>query len=76
MHVLKNLSVSSFNTKKNHSSVANTFLGAFAKLRKATISFVMSVDSTPSGRIFIKFYIQVFSEISQENPSLIKTRQV
>jgi hypothetical protein len=43
------------------------FLGASAKLLKATISFVMSVrpparlsawnNSTPTGRIFIKFYI-------------------
>jgi hypothetical protein len=47
------------------------FLGGFAKLRKATISFVMSVclsvrlsfqlsawnDSARSGRIFIKFDI-------------------
>ena len=36
-------------------------LGAFAKLRKATITFVMSVrlstwnNSTPTGRILIKF---------------------
>jgi hypothetical protein len=36
------------------------FLGAFAKLRKATISFVMSVRlpswniSAPTGRIFMK----------------------
>jgi hypothetical protein len=43
------------------------FLGAFAKLRKATISFVMSVcpsvsqitvnNSAPTGRIFINFDI-------------------
>jgi hypothetical protein len=38
-------------------------LSAFAKLREATISFVMSVclaawnDSTPTGRILIKFEI-------------------
>jgi len=48
------------------------FLGAFAKLRKATIIFVMSVcpsvrlsawnNSAPTGRIFIKFYIWVFLE--------------
>ena len=41
------------------------FLGAFAKLRKATISFVMSVcpsarlsawnNSAPNGRNFLKF---------------------
>jgi hypothetical protein len=40
-----------------------TFIGAFAKLRKATISFVMSVrlstwnKSAPTGRIFMKFHI-------------------
>ena len=37
-----------------------TFLGAFAKLPKATISFVMSVcpqnNSAPTGRIFMKFH--------------------
>ena len=43
-------------------------LGAFAKLRKATISFVMSVcpsssnTSAPNGRILIKFYIWNFFE--------------
>jgi len=37
------------------------FLGAFAKLRKATISFVLSVrpsadkNSVPTCRIFVKF---------------------
>jgi hypothetical protein len=53
-----------------------SFLGAFAKLRKATIRFVMSVclsvyasvhlsawnDSTPTGRIFMKFDILVSFE--------------
>jgi hypothetical protein len=39
------------------------FLGAFAKLRRAAISFGMSVrpsawdNSAPTGRIFMKFYI-------------------
>jgi hypothetical protein len=41
------------------------FLGAFTKLRKATVSFVMSVclsvrrphGTTPTGRIFMKFDI-------------------
>jgi hypothetical protein len=43
-------------------------LGAFAKLRKATISFVMSVflsawnNSIPTGRIFMKFDILVILE--------------
>jgi hypothetical protein len=46
------------------------FLGAFVKLRKATISFVMSVclslrlsaweNSAPTGRIFMKLYIWVY----------------
>ena len=42
------------------------FLGTFAKLRKAAISFVMSVrpsawyNSPPNWRIFTKFYIWVF----------------
>jgi hypothetical protein len=41
------------------------YLGAFAKLRKATISFAMSVrlsvwnNSAPTERIFMKFYIWV-----------------
>jgi len=44
----------------------NSFLIAFAKLRRATISFVMSVrlsvwnNSTPTGRFFMKFYIWYF----------------
>jgi hypothetical protein len=44
------------------------FLGAFAKFRKATISFVLSVrpstwkNSAPTGRIFMKFDIWVFFE--------------
>jgi hypothetical protein len=60
-------------------------LGAFAKLRKATISFVMSFrlsprlyvrlsawnNSAPTGRIFMKFVISV-SKICPENPSCIK----
>jgi hypothetical protein len=42
------------------------FLGDFAKLREATISFVASVrlsarnNSTPTARIFIEFDIWVF----------------
>jgi len=50
------------------------FLGAFAKLRKATISFVMSVrpsarnNSPPTGRIFLKFDTRLFFE----NPRIIK----
>jgi len=43
-----------------------SFLGAFAKLRKPTINFVVSVrlsawnNSTATGKIFIKFEISVF----------------
>jgi len=42
------------------------FLGAFAKLQKATISFVMSVrpslwnNSASTGQYFIKFHVSVF----------------
>jgi hypothetical protein len=42
------------------------FLAAFAKLRRATLSFVMSVhpsawnNSVPAGRIFIKFHMSIF----------------
>ena len=51
-------------------TVLVSILGAFAKLRKTTISFVMSVrlsvspsagnNSAPTGRIFMKFDIFVF----------------
>jgi hypothetical protein len=57
-------------------------LGAFAKLRKATISFVMSVcppvylsswnNSVLIVQIFIKFHISDFSKICRENSSFIK----
>ena len=52
-------------------------LGSFAKLRKATISFVMSVrpsvcphetNSAPTGRIFMKFVIGVFFENPSRKP--------
>ena len=57
-------------------TMAGGFLGAFTKLRKATISFVMYVclpvrpsvrpswwnRSAPTGRIFIKFDIWLFFE--------------
>jgi hypothetical protein len=55
-----------------HDSISNHFLGKLAKLRKATISFVMSVclsvrpsawnNSVPTGRIFMKFDFWVFFE--------------
>jgi len=53
-------------------------LGHFAKLRKATISFVISVclsawnNSTPAGQIFLKFDIKYFLKICRENSNLIK----
>jgi hypothetical protein len=53
-------------------SMGYPFLGAFAKLRKATVRFVMSVchfawnNSTPNGQILIKFYIQAFFRKSVE----------
>jgi hypothetical protein len=59
----------------------STFLGAFAKLRKAIVNFALSVcpstwnTSTPDGWIFIKFYIWVcFGNLSR-NWSLIKILQ-
>jgi hypothetical protein len=45
-----------------------SFLGAFAKFRKATVSFVLAVrvfawnNSALTGRIFMKFRIRVFFE--------------
>ena len=59
------------------------FLGAFAKFRKATISFVMSVrpsvrlsasnNSTPTERIFIKSDLNFFSppKICRQNSSFV-----
>jgi hypothetical protein len=51
-----------------HSGCFNLFLGAFAKLCRATISFVMSVhlsvwnNSAPTRRIFMKIKIYLFFE--------------
>ena len=53
-------------------------LGAFVKLRKATVSLVMSVfpsawkSSAPTGRIFMKFDVGVFSKIYRENSIFTK----
>jgi hypothetical protein len=53
------------------------FLGAFAKLRKAAISFVMSVrpsvfsNSAPTERIFMKIYIWGFFKICWKNWSYL-----
>jgi len=59
------------------------FISAFAKLRKGTISFVMSVlpvcppawNSAPSGWIFMKFgsLLAYSSKISRENSSVMKS---
>jgi hypothetical protein len=58
------------------------FLSAFAKLQKATISFVTSVrpparnNAAPTGQILITIYSWIFfSEIWRENSSVIKIRQ-
>jgi hypothetical protein len=60
----------------------DTVLSAFETVRKATVSFVMSVrlsgwnNSAPTERIFVEFYVAVFFEkICWENSSLIKVRQ-
>jgi len=56
-----------------------TLLGALAKLRKATICFVMSLCpgawnfSVPTVLIFMKF--EAYSKICRENSSFIKIRQ-
>jgi len=53
-------------------------LGAFEKLRKATISLVMSVclsewsNGTPTRRIFMKFDISHFSKTGLENSIFIE----
>ena len=54
------------------------FLGAFTKLRKATIIFVMSVRPfvPPRGtmdRFSLNLIFEHFSEIFRENSRLIKT---
>jgi len=53
-----------------------TVLGIFAKLRKATISFVISArtsawtNSASTKRIFMKFDTLLFFEIYRENSSI------
>jgi hypothetical protein len=57
-----------------------SLLGAFGKLRKANISFVMSVclhawnKSAPTAGIFVKIHISglFFSEICLEDTSFVK----
>jgi len=59
---------------------ATLLLWTFAKLRKATISFVMSLsvysyawnNSDPTGRIFMKFYICPFFEYFWEYSNMAK----
>jgi hypothetical protein len=54
------------------------FLGAFAELRKGTVSFFMSVrlsawnNSAPTGRNFRNFIFQIFSKITLKNSNFIK----
>ena len=69
--------------------VAKYILGAFAKLRKATISFVMPArlslslsvclsawnNSDPTGRILMKSYIIAFCRKSVEKMSVINIQQ-
>jgi hypothetical protein len=73
--------VHSVYTKGSEIYPRHSFLGAFAKLRKATISSVMFVclsvccpsacnNSAPTERIFFKF--EDFSKIFPENSSFIK----
>jgi hypothetical protein len=60
-----------------YSYTLSQFLAAFAKLRKATVSFVMSVrpsvylsawnDWAPTGRTFIKLIFDYFSKFGREN---------
>ena len=60
-------------------------LGVFAKLQNATVCFAVFVclsvrlpslnGSTPTGRVFIEFYIRVFCENTPKNPSSMKILQ-
>jgi hypothetical protein len=66
-------------------SIYSEFLGAFAKLGRATVSLVMSVCpsfrssvwivSAPTGRIFMKFDIWLFVKYFVDNSDFIKTLQ-
>ena len=57
------------------------FLHSFAKLRKATISFIMSVrpsawkNSASTRQVFMKIYIWVFSQICRKKFKLNKNRK-
>jgi hypothetical protein len=52
-----------------HAGRMRRILGAFVKLPKATISFVISARI---GRVLIIFDISAFSKICRENSSFIK----
>jgi hypothetical protein len=65
----------------SHIGTYYNFLGAFAKLRNATVGFVMSFrpsgpdgwnNSAATGRVFMKIYIWVFFENFPENSCFIK----
>jgi len=62
--------------------VIRLFLGAFAKLQKATISLVVSVrptewsNSAPTRRIFMKYDTSVFFENMWRKLSFIKIGQL
>jgi hypothetical protein len=67
--------------------ILKSFMGTFAKLRKATFSFIISVrqavcltawkNSAPSGLIFfLNLVFAAFLKIFRENSSLIKIFQV
>ena len=64
-----------------YTPLTHWFLGAFANLRKFTISPVMPVrpsvrnNSAPTGQIFMKFDIWVFTKICRANSSFIKIWQ-
>ena len=65
-----NISALKFGVVNYRKIRALRFLGAFAKLRKATVSFIMSVrpsewnNSAPNKRIFMKCGIWIFFEIT------------
>jgi len=58
--------------------VTRDFFDAFAKLRKASVSFLVSVrrpfvwnNSAPAGRSFVKMYMgEFYFEVDQAKPSL------
>jgi hypothetical protein len=77
LSLIATTSCSSATNNKHESRCSECIIDAFAKLRKATISFLMSVrlsarnKSASTGRIFIKFDIEYFSKICRENSSFV-----